>query len=226
LVEYDWDWKGSEKEYQRAIELNPKYATAHQWYGGYLETTGRFQEAIAERKKAVEIDPLSLIMNFELGLGYYYSRDYDKAIDQFHKTLDLQPNYRPATQFLPLCLEGKGQFDAAETALKEALASAGMDLSIATANLAHFYAQRGRTGEAMQLLKQLEQKAAQTYVPADAIAMIYVGLGDKDHAFLWLNKAYDEHAFKLTWLKVEPPWDPLRSDPRFQELVKKIGIPE
>jgi TolB-like protein/Tfp pilus assembly protein PilF len=226
LFEYDWNWTGAETEFQRAIELNPKYPTAHQWYGGYLESVNRLHDAIAERKKAVEIDPLSLIMNFELGLGYFYSRDYDNAIDQFHKTLELQPDFRPPLQFLPICLEEKGQFDAAEKAFKDAANLVGIDTSVALANLAHFYGRRGRIGEARSLLKQLEQQSTQKYVPADAIAMVYVGLADKDGAFLWLDKAYEERAFKLAWLKVEPQWDPLRSDPRFQALVKKIGIPE
>jgi TolB-like protein/Tfp pilus assembly protein PilF len=226
LLEYDWNWNEAEKEFQRAINLNPKYATAHQWYGGYLESVGRLNDAVAEEKKAVGVDPLSLIMNFELGLGYFYSRDYDRAIDQFNKTLELQPDFRPPLEFLPICLEEKGQYDAAEKAFKVAAGRVGVDPSVALINLAHFYALRGRTGEAMPLLKQLEQQAMLKYVPADSIALVYVGLGDKDHAFLWLNKAFEERAFKLPWLKVEPRWDPLRSDPRFQELVKKVGIPE
>ncbi len=226
LASYDWDWTGAEKEFKRAIELNPRYATAHQWYGGYLEAMGRHNEAIAERKRAQELDPLSLIINFELGLAYYYARDYDQAIEQFQKTLDLDQNFPPANSFLPAAYEQKGMYREAIAGFKTAIPlRGGSEVSFLSSGLGHVYAVSGNKSEARAVLDELKQVSGEEYVPATSIALVYAGLGERDQAFAWLDKGYEQRAFQMQWLKIEPKWDSLRSDPRFQDLLRRVGLP-
>jgi serine/threonine-protein kinase len=224
LTVYDWNWTGGEKEFKRAIELNPRYAVAHEWYGTYFEMMGRRDASIAERKRAQELDPLSLIINFELGTAYYYARDYDHAIEQFQKTLELDPNFPPVQGFLAGSYEQRGKYAEAISISDNEIVRGDTELSSSRAGLGHIYAVSGKKGEARAVLDELKQISQTQYVPADRIALIYAGLGENDEAFAWLEKAYEEHAFHMGWLKVEPRWDSLRSDPRFQELVRKVGL--
>ena len=227
LVVYDWDWVGSEREFKRALELNPHFAGAHQWYGGYLEMLGRREESLAERRRALELDPLSLSINFELGIAYYYARDYDRAIQQFQKTLELDPNFPLVHWALPAAYEQKGMYDEAIAGFKKGIAlRGGTEWSFSMSGLGHAYGVAGKKAEARAVLDELEQRSRQEYVPADSIALVYAGLGEKDQAFAWLEKAYNEHAFKMAWLKVEPGWDSLRSDPRFADLLRRVGLPQ
>ena len=227
MTTYDWDWRGAEREFQRAIELNPNYAIAHQWYCGYLEAMGRTPEAIAEGKRALELDPLSPIITFEMGLGFYYARDYDKAIEYYQKTLELDPDFPPAHGQLPAAYEQKRMYDQAITGFQKGTNLKGSrEWYFSLSGLAHVYAVTGNKGEAQKLLSEMKDLSVRQYVPPDRIALIYAGLGDKDQAFAWLEKAYDEHSFNMTWLKVEPRWDSLRSDPRFADLVRRIGLPQ
>ncbi len=224
---YDWDWPNAEKEYKRAIELNPRYATAHQWYGGYLSVMGRSNEAIAERKRAVELEPLSLVINFELGLAFYYDRDYDRAIEQFQKTLELDQNFPAAHNFLPAAYEQKGMYNEAIAEFKKAIPlTAGSEWSLSKAGLGHVYGLSGKRNEARTLLDDLKQLSAQEFVPATSIAFIYAGLGEKDQAFVWLDKGYEQRAFRMQWIKLDPRWDSLRSDPRFVDLMRRMGFPQ
>ena len=225
LVVYDWDWAGAEKEFKRAIELNPRYAGVHQWYGGYLEMLGRRDESLAERRQALELDPLSLTINFELGLAFYYARDYDKAIQQFQKTLELDPNFPLVYAHLPAAYEQKGMYDEAIAGFQKGITlRGGTEWSFSMSGLGHVYGLSGKKAEARAVLDELQRTSRQQYVPADSIALIYAGLGEKDQALTWLEKAYEEHAFKMAWLKVEPQWDSLRSDPRFADLVRRVGL--
>lgn len=225
LFAYDWDWLAAEKEFKRALELNPRYAPAHQWYGGYLSSTGRFPEADAEKKRALELEPLSLAINFEMGLASYFSRNYDQAIDQFQKTLELDANFPPPHTFLAAAYEQKGMLKEATAASQKAVTvTQGPPRALAMAGLAHIYATSGRKAEALKILAELQRLSEHTYVPATDMALIYVGLGDKGKAFAGLDKAYEEHAFTLSNLKVEPRFDPLRSDPRFADLLRRIGL--
>jgi TolB-like protein len=225
LAAFDWDRTGAEKEYKRAIALNPRYAIAHEWYGGWFEAMGRKDEAIAERKRALELDPLSLIINFELGLAFYYSRDYDRAIEQFQKTLELDQHFPPVQQFLPACYEQKLMYDKAIAGFKNATPpKGGSEWSFYLAGLGHVYAVSGKKSEALAVLDELKKLSAQEYVPGPSIALIYAGLGEKDQAFTWLEKGYEERSFQMQWLKVEPRWDNLRSDPRFTDLVRRVGL--
>jgi len=227
MTTYDWDWRGAEREFQRAIELNPNYAIAHQWYCGYLEAMGRTPEAIAEGKRALELDPLSPIITFEMGLGFFYARDYDKAIEYYQKTLELDPDFPPAHGQLPAAYEQKRMYDQAITGFQKGTNLKGSrEWYFSLSGLAHVYAVAGNKGEAQKLLSEMKDLSVRQYVPADRIALIYAGLGDKDEAFAWLEKAYDERSFNMTWLKVEPRWDSLRSDPRFADLVRRLGLPQ
>ncbi|HVS82218.1 MAG TPA: serine/threonine-protein kinase [Pyrinomonadaceae bacterium] len=223
LAVYDWDWAGAEKEFKRAIELNPRYAVAHQWYGGYLEIMGRPDESIAERKRAQEFDPLSLMSNFELGMGFYFARNYDQAIEEFQKTLELDPNFPLVHAHLPAAYEQKGMYDEAIAGFQKGITlRGGTEWSFSMSGLGHVYGVLGKKAEARAVLDELKQMSRQEYVPADGIALVYAGLGEKDQAFTWLEKAYDEHAFKMAWLKVEPQWD--SSDPRFADLLRRVGL--
>jgi TolB-like protein/DNA-binding winged helix-turn-helix (wHTH) protein/Tfp pilus assembly protein PilF len=226
LYAYDWDWPAAEKEFKRAIELNPRYAPAHQWYGGYLSATDRFREADAEKKRALELEPLSLVINFDVGLASYYSRNYDQAIDQFQKTLELDANFPPPHIYLAAAYEQKGMFEEAITAFQRAITVTQDPFKArAMAGLAHVYAVSGTKIEARKILAELQTLSEHSYIPATDTAMVYTGLGDKDKAFAQLEKAYEEHSFSLSNLKVEPRFDPLRSDPRFADLLRRIGAP-
>jgi Tfp pilus assembly protein PilF len=225
LFVYDWDWPAAEKEFKRAIELNPRYAPAHQWYGGYLSSIGRFREADVEKKRALELEPLSLVINFEAGLAFYFSRSYDQAIDQLQKTLELDANFPPPHTFLAASYEQKGMFEEAFTAFQRAVTvTQGPPRTLAMAGLAHSYAVSGRKTEARKILAELQSLSEHKYVPATDTALIYAGLGEKDTSFVWLDKAYEEHSFTLSNLKVEPRFDSLRSDPRFADLLRRIGL--
>ncbi|MEP6570984.1 MAG: protein kinase [Acidobacteriota bacterium] len=228
LATYEWDWPGAEKEFKRAIELNPRYAVAHQWYGGWLQAMGRHGEAIAERKKAQEMDPLSLVINFEWGLSFYFARDYDQAIKQLQATLELDQNFRPAQTLLATAYEQKGMYDEAIAGFKKVISLKGGTggNEIALPSLGHAYAGSGKKNEAHRVLDELKQRSAQEYVPATSFAFVYAGLGEKNQAFAALEQGYKDHLFQMQWLKVEPRWDSLRSDPRFAELIHRMDLPQ
>ncbi|MBZ5505171.1 MAG: hypothetical protein LAO78_06775 [Acidobacteriia bacterium] len=174
---------------------------------------------MSEKKRALELEPLSLVINFERGLAFYFSRDYDQAIDQFQKTLELDANFPPPYAFLAAAYEQKGMFEAAITVFTQ-----GPPKALAMAGLGHVYAVSGRKAEARTILAALQKLSEHNYVPATDMALIYAGLGDKDKTFAWLDKAYEEHSFTLSNVKVEPRFDPLHSDPRFNELLRRIGL--
>jgi tetratricopeptide (TPR) repeat protein len=222
LQVYDWNWSEAEKEYKRAIELNPRYPVAHQWYGGYLERTGHINEAISERKLALELDPLSTTTSFELGQSYFFAREYDSALEQFQKTLELDPKFGAVYQFLPAVYLQKGMYSVAIAKVSEAPESVD---TVSSGVRGHTYAAAGRTREARMMLDQLKELQGQKYISAVSIALIYTGLGEKDEALEWLEKGYDERSFQMQFLKLDPRWDSLRDEPRFTELVKRIGLP-
>ena len=218
---YDWDWSGAEREYQRAIALNPAYATAHQWHGSALREIGRLEEAIAEAKTALELDPLSLPANRESELESFYARQYDQAIEQDRKTLELDPNFTPALDDLGLAYVEKSMY-------KEGIAEFEKELAISPGNalalsdLGYDYAVAGRRADAQKVLDQLNALSKQKYVVARYRAKIYAGLGQKDKAFEWLEKGFEER--NLIGIRVEPRYDPLRSDPRFADLLRRMNL--
>jgi len=227
LLVYDWDFAAAEKEFKRAIDLNPGYAVAHQWYGGYFEVIGQTKEAIKERQRAFDLDPFSPIMNFELGLGYYYDRQYNKAIEQYEKLVALDPKFPPTYGQLPAAYELSRMYDQATDGFKKGEAiRGGSEWFFSKAGLGHLYAITGKRPEALAVIHELESLSEREYVPADRIALIYAALGENDEAFKWLERAFQEHAFNVAWLKVEPRWDTLRSDQRFIDLMRKVGLPQ
>jgi eukaryotic-like serine/threonine-protein kinase len=220
---FDWDWPSAEREFRRAIALNPKYPAAHAWYSAYLAAMGRHGEAIAEGKRAQELDPLSLIANASLGRPFYNARRYDEAIAQSKKTLEIDPRFARAHYWLGLAYEQKSMYDLAIAAFHEAiLNSDSVPIYIAAAG--HAYALAGRRGQALEILRRLEKLSSQRYVSAYDIALIHVGLGDKERAMQWLERAYQERSDGLVFLTVDPRLDRLRSDARFANLVRRVGL--
>lgn len=225
LSSYEWDWANAEREYKRAIELEPRYAVAHQWYGDYLAVMGRSDEAIAEKKRAVELEPVSLIINFELALGFYFNRDHDHAIEQLQKTLELDPKFPPAYNFLPAAYEQKHMYPEALVSFTQAVSlTIGSEGTLSKGGLGHLYATTGKKTQAQNIIQELKQLSNREYVPATSIAIVYAGLDEKDAAFTWLEEAYRQHAFQLQTINLEPRFDNLRSDPRFGDLLKRMGL--
>jgi TolB-like protein len=222
LQVYEWNWAEAEKEYKRAMELDPRYPVVHQWYGGLLEKRGYFEESISERKLAVELDPLSPTTNFELGQVYYFSRDYDSAISQFQKTLELDQHFSAANYYLLGAYAQKGR-DADVVAKLGTIHGVPAVPSVGT--VGYVYGSMGRTEDARNMVAELKRLRGQQYVSAVDIAMIHVGLGEKDEAIEWLEKGYDERSYQMQNLKVEPTWDSLRDDPRFADLIRRVGLP-
>ena len=218
---YDWDWSGGEREFQRAIELNPSYADAHRQYGIALRFMGRREEAIAEHKRALELDPLSLIINRSLGLAFYEARQYDQAIEQEQKTLELDPNFLPAHDSLGLAYLQKSMYKEGIAEFEKLLAISPGNL-LGLSDLGYAYAVTGRRAEAQKVLDQLSELSKQKYVPAEDLARIYAGLSEKDKAFEWLQKGFDEHS--NAGIKVVPAFDPLHSDPRFADLLRRMNL--
>ncbi|MCU1267985.1 MAG: serine/threonine protein kinase with repeat [Acidobacteria bacterium] len=220
---YDWDWLGAEKEYKRAIKLNRNYATAHHWYGEYLAFMGRSAEAAAELERAHELDPLSLIINVALGWIYYLGRRYDDAIKQLYRTLELDPNFVHARFCLGLAYVQKEMFSDAIDELQKVVAMLGRDPG-ALAALGYAYGVSGNMTEARKLLAELMAQSEQRYVAPYRVALVCIGLRENDQAFTWLQKGCEEHDLGLACLKVEAMADSLRSDPRYEELLRRVGF--
>ena len=222
---YDRDFAGAEREYRRSIELNPKYALAHHWYAIYLNTLGRQQEALSEMNKAVELDPFSLAANSWLGRILVSAGQPDQAIEQLRKTIEMDPNFVLAHQRLGTIYEDKGMYDDAisEFNLVLKLTNGG---ALGVGSLAHAYALAGQRAEAQKSLDQLLEMSKQRYVSPTLIAMVYIALGEKDKAFTWLAEGDKAHDLYIMRLKIDSRFDRLRSDPRFTELVRRVGLAE
>jgi len=220
---YDWDWSESERGFNQAIKLNPGYAWAHNWYAVMLCALGRFPEAFAEINRAQELDPLSLPINTNLGWLLYLANRYDEAVEQYLKTIELDDSFALAHRRLAQTYERMKKNDEATAEFQKALETAGEDVELLSAR-GHFFAVSGRDEEAREVLKRLEGLSGCRYVPSYLIARIYLGFGDLDRTFEYLNRACDERYGYLAYLKVEPMFEPLRSDPRFDALVKRIGL--
>jgi len=223
-VDYDWDWVRAEKEFKRAIELNPGYATAHRCYAEYLSAMGRHNEAIAEAKRAQELDPLSLSINAVEGWVFALARRYDEAIAQCRRTLELNAGFYPAHLYLGWAYEQEKLYAEAISEYQKGIALEQGNPALA-AYLAHGYAAAGKRTEALKIISNLRELSKRRYVPPYRIAEIYAVLGDTDQAFGWLEKAYDNRSHQLVFLKVDPLVDSLRSDPRFQDLLRRLNFP-
>ena len=221
---YDMDWAGAERDFKRALELNPGYANTRHWYAMYLAGVGRLDEALTEIKRAQELDPLSLIINANVGFILYHSRQYDHAIEQLRKTLAMDPNFAVAREYLGITYLQKSMYP---EALKEAQTAVRLSEGApgAMARLSRTYAAAGHTAEAQKILEDMKQRSRRGYFPPVAVAMVYIGLGDKDRAFEWLQKAVEERSGgPLLRIKVDPLLDPLRSDPRFTDLLRRMNL--
>ena len=224
LTNYDWDWPSAEKEYKRAIELNQRYAIAHHWHSDLLAAMGKLDESFNEEKRAQELDPLSLIINTWLGWRLFFLKRYDQAIDQYRKALELDPNFVPAHWQLGLAYEQKAMYVQAIAEFQTATTLSGRS-PLYTASLAHAYAVGGNSGEVRKLLDELNEVSKRRYVPSYQLAVVYAGLDEKDSAFRLLENAYAERSGSLIYLNRDPRLKDLHSDPRFADLVRRIGLP-
>jgi len=220
---YDLDWAAAEREYKRAIELNPNYSITYEVYSYLLCATGRFDEGIQTAKRAVEADPLSPAIIGDVSAAYYLARRYDDAIKQLQKSLEIDPNHFGAHLALGGIYEVEGMHEEAIKELQKAIAIAGRTTAV-LALLGHAYATSGKQAEAQKILAELNEMSKTGYVSPWDMAILYVGLGDKDRALEQLNKAYDDRAGWIIDLKVEPVLDPVRSDPRFADLVHRLRL--
>ena len=221
-VDFDWDWPTAEREFKRALELNPGYATAHQWYAEYLIPMGRFEEAAQELKRAQALDPFSIIINRNMGLPYFYARQFDVAMEQFQKTIEMDPNSSLGYFMLGWTQELKGQYAEAIVQLQKARRIDDSPLTVA--HMAHVYATSGKKSEARKLLTELQARSKREYVSPVCMAVAYEGLGENDQALKGLEKGYQQHAYLMSGLRVDLRWVRLRSDPRFQSLLHRLNL--
>ena len=219
----DWNYAGAEREFKRAIALNPGSALIQNWYGWYLALMGRFDESLNELQRARDLDPLSPTINSGVGIVFHWSRQPERAIEEFRKVLELNPSYSLATSFLAEAYVQKGDFALAIATVERLQQSLQDPLTLPI--MGYVLAKSGEHQKARDILKELEKQAKREYVPSLNFAQIYAGLGDNEQALVWLNKACDERSVWMTFLKVDPKFDPLRTDTRFQDLLRRVGLP-
>ncbi|MBL8208677.1 MAG: protein kinase [Blastocatellia bacterium] len=217
----DWDWQAAERNLQRALTLNPNDVSAHHWYSHYWMSQGRFGESLAESQRALALDPLAVGINFHLGWHYYYAHQYEQAVAQLQKTLEISPNHEDTRAMLGLAYLQQGRYGEALAEMQKSKTLEGSDLR---GQLGYLYAVSGQRREAQKLLAALQEEAKDKYVSPYHLARIYVGLGEPEQAFAQLEKAFAERDSNLSYLKVEPQFDRLRPDPRFADLLRRIGL--
>ena len=223
LFIYEWDWDAAAREFQRALELNPRYATARQWHSWLLMAQGRLEEAVAEGRLAAELDSASVSIRRSLGWLLYYARQYEAAGEQLKRAVELNPTSEETHRILGLVRLQQGRLDQAESAFREAIALS-TELAYSRAGLACTVARAGRVAEARAILDQLHREAKERYVSPVAFVMVHLGLGEVDQAFGWLDRAHEERRGWLCYLKVEPQLDEVRSDPRFRRLLDSMRL--
>jgi serine/threonine-protein kinase len=222
LAFYEWDWPAAEKEYRRALELNPGYATAHHWYGECLTVLGQRQKGIAHLRRAQALDPLSLIIRSIAGWAYYNAGQYDQAIELFHATLATDAQFVQAHSFLGWTYAQKGKY--AEAIAEFQKAQLLDDNPEFLGGIGYVYAVSGRKADAQHVLDELAKQSERRHVSPCLMAFIHAGLGQTDPAFRWLEKAYEERSAWLVYAKVDPKYENLRSDPRFVNLLRRVGL--
>jgi TolB-like protein/DNA-binding winged helix-turn-helix (wHTH) protein/Tfp pilus assembly protein PilF len=223
-MSHRWDWTGAEAEFRRALQLDPQYANAHHWYGDYLSIRGRHGEALAEAKHALELDPLNLMISTWVGLRYYMARDYPRAIDQNRNSIELDPNFAAAHLLLGEDYLGAGLHSEAVSELKKAANLSG-NSPLYTAQVAVALAVEGRSGDALRIAHELEAISRKRYVSPYGLAQIYAASNKNEDTFKWLQAAYEDHAVWMGYLAVDPIFDRYRSDERFQDLLRRVGLP-
>jgi TolB-like protein/DNA-binding winged helix-turn-helix (wHTH) protein/Flp pilus assembly protein TadD len=219
---YDWDWSGAESEFLRAIELRPGYATAHHWYAMCLNSVGRFEEALKESELAAELDPLSLQIQVSMGAVFWLMRRYDLAVGKLREVLEMEPNFLPARMALGLVYDAMGNYPQSVVELRKAVRLG--QTAITAGFLARAYAVAGRKEKALAASKDLRKWSNGNYVSAYCVALIHEALGETDESFNWLERAYEERDEWLGWLKLDPRLDRLRPDPRYADLLKRVGL--
>jgi len=222
---YNWNWSVAEQELKRAIELNPSYAQAHIGYASYLMSLGRVQESLAEANRATELDPLSLSISVQRGFLLENARNYSEAIEQLRRVIAVDPNHYQAHWMLGHTYAVNKQFEEAIAAAEKAVELSERAPG-ALGILGMIYGFAGQKDEATKILKELLTLNERRYVTPAALAYVYIGLGDKDQAFVWIEKAYQERSNFVTYLRVVPLVDSLRSDPRFSDLILRVGLPQ
>jgi tetratricopeptide (TPR) repeat protein len=220
---YDWDLVGAEREFKRAIELNPNYATAHQWHGTVYEVKGLFEEALDERKQALVLDPLSLAVNAYVGRAFYFARQYDQAIEQLLRTLELDPTFAQAHSFLGQAYLQKKMYREAIAEFKKA-SMTDKDNTAYLSLLGHAYALFGARREALTILDTLKVQNKQRDGIPYCLSLIYAGLGKRELALEWLQEACEERDPSMIHLKGEPLFDSLHSEPKFENLLRCVGL--
>jgi tetratricopeptide (TPR) repeat protein len=221
--EHEWDFANGEKEFRQVLQDNPNYALAHQWYAALLWATGRFDEGIAEMKKASQLSPLVLGTIVDLGRAYYFARQTDRAIEQYNKAIELDPSFAAAHSMLGMALLEKRDYERAIDELRKGISLSGSGGQ--SVWLAYAYGLAGRRAEADRELAACLRRWNQQHTSGVCMALGYLGLGDKDHAFQWLEREFQEHTGTIFMLKAYPYWDGLRPDPRFQDLVRRMNFP-
>jgi TolB-like protein/DNA-binding winged helix-turn-helix (wHTH) protein/Tfp pilus assembly protein PilF len=221
---YDWDWSAAGKHFEQALALNPTYTKAHNWYPFYLSSRGRSQEALAVAKSALDLDPASPAVSHNLAVQFYLARKFDQAIEQCQKTIEMDPNFAVAYQVLGQSYLARGMNREALPVLEKysEVSRSGVD---SVALLGYTHARLAERSQALQMLEQLKAASKEHFVPSFFFALVYAGLEDKDQAFSWLEKGCEERYTRFAYLKLEALWDPLRSDPRFSDLIRRVGIP-
>lgn len=221
---YYWDWAGAEAEFKKSIELNPRYAVAHQWYSIFLLATGRSAEGFKEVLLAQESDPLSLAINTDVGFHHYYNRRYDSAVKQLSAVVEMRSDFPPAHLWLGRTYQELKKYPEALEEYRQVSDKIG-DWPVAVAARGYVNGVSGRTAEARDDLANLAKQAEARFVTAYGVALIHAALGEKDLAFTWLEKAFAERSHWLVWLRLDPRWDAIRADARFEQLLSRVGLP-
>ena len=219
----DWDWPGSEREFKRALEINPSDGGARVWYGQYLLTMGRLEESVAERRRALQAEPLSLIINAGLGFNLSQAGHQDEAIEQLRKTVDLDPSFVEAHLFLGWVYERKAMFAEAIAELRQALSLSGGNPRF-VGSLGHAYAISGQRKLAEDSLNRLKEQAKERYVTPYDLAVVYAGLREADPTFKYLEMASEDRSYWMCWLRFDPRFDAIHSDPRYQDLLRRMHL--
>ena len=221
---YAWDWKESEKEFRRAIALNPNYATAHDWYSVYLLAMGRPEEAMVEIRRAQQLDPLSPLINTEIGFQFYYDKRYDEAIQQLRNTLQTDPKFPLAHLWLGRAYQQKGMYEEAISEYRQTDTS-WPQWVVSLAAIGNVEGIAGKTAEARDMLSKLNTLSEVKYVTPYGTALLYAGLGDKVQTFNWLDRAVQGRSHWLVWIRLDPRWEDVKTDPRFKEIIRSVGFP-
>ena len=223
VLHHEWDWSQAEAEFRRALELDPRYANAHHWYGDYLSVRGRHDEALLEAQQALELDPLNLMIGTWLGLRHYLARKYDRAIDQGRDTVELDRSFAAAHLLLGESYVRAGLHEQGLAELQSAASLSGNSpLYLAQVGVA--YAAAGKRAEALEIVVQLQTLSARRYVSPYGLAQIYAALNDKEPTFKWLQTAYEDHSVWMSYLAVDPVFDSLHTDRRFQEMLRRVDL--